>query len=55
LNPGETKNITVKLDQRAFSYYDVKTHTWMVAPGDFDVFVAHSAADVKLAGKVTMR
>ena len=55
LNPGETKNITVKLDQRAFSYYDVKTHNWTVAPGDFDVFVARSAADVKLIGKVTMR
>jgi beta-glucosidase len=55
LNPGETKNITVRLDQRAFSYYDVKTHTWMVAPGDFDVFVARSAADVKLTGKVNVR
>jgi beta-glucosidase len=55
LNPGETKNITVRLDQRSFSYYDVKSHAWTVAPGDFDVFVARSAADVKLTGKVTMR
>jgi beta-glucosidase len=55
LNPGETKNFTVKLDRRAFSYYDVKTHTWVVSQGDFDVFVAHSAADVELTGKVTVR
>jgi beta-glucosidase len=55
LNPGETKNVTVKLDRRAFSYYDVKTHTWAVAPGDFEVFVARSAVDVELTGKVTMR
>jgi len=54
LNPGETKNITVKLDRRAFSYYDVKSHAWTVAPGDFDVFVARSAADIELTGKVTL-
>jgi len=55
LKPGETKNITVRLDQRAFSYYDVKKHTWVVSPGDFNVFVARSAADVELTGKVTVR
>ena len=54
LNPGETKNVTVKLDRRAFSYYDVKSHNWTVAPGDFDVFVARSAADIQLTGKVTL-
>jgi beta-glucosidase len=54
LSPGETKNVTVKLDRRAFSYYDVKSHAWTVAPGDFDVFVARSAADIELTGKVTL-
>ena len=55
LNPGETKNVTVKLDRRAFSYYDVKNHSWAVAPGDFDLFVARSAADIELTGKVTLQ
>ncbi len=54
LNPGETKNVTLKLDRRAFSYYDVKNHAWAVAPGDFDLFVARSAADIELTGKVTV-
>jgi beta-glucosidase len=54
LSPGETKNVTVKLDRRAFSYYDVKKHAWTVAPGDFDLSVARSAADVELTGKVTL-
>jgi beta-glucosidase len=55
LNPGETRNIIVKLDRRAFSYYDVKSHSWTVAPGDFDLFVARSAADIALTGKVALR
>ncbi|MGA9306451.1 MAG: fibronectin type III-like domain-contianing protein [Candidatus Sulfotelmatobacter sp.] len=27
LKPGETKRVTIKLDRRAFSFYDVKTAT----------------------------
>jgi len=54
LNPGETRNVTVKLDRRAFSYYDVRNHAWIVSPGDFDIFVARSAAEIELAGKVTL-
>jgi beta-glucosidase len=54
LSPGETQNVTVKLDRRAFSYYAVKNHTWTVAPGDFDLFVARSAVDIELTGNVTL-
>jgi beta-glucosidase len=54
LNPGETKTVTIKLDRRAFSYYDVEKHAWTVAPGDFDLFIARSAADIELTGKVTL-
>ena len=54
LSPGETKTVTLKLDRRAFSYYDVTKHGWTVSPGDFDVYVARSASDVQLTGKVTL-
>ena len=55
LNPGETKHVQVSLDRRAFSYYDVKAHKWAMAPGDFDIFVAHSSAEIELTGKVTLQ
>ena len=54
LAPGETKTVTVKLDRRAFSYFDVNQHVWTLAPGDFDLFVARSAADIELTGKVAL-
>ena len=54
LSPGETKTVTVKLDRRAFSYFDVNQHAWTLAPGDFDLFVARSAADIELTGKVAL-
>jgi beta-glucosidase len=54
LAPGETRQVTVKLDRRAFAYYDVKGHDWKVEPGDFDVYVAQSAAQIELTGKVAV-
>jgi beta-glucosidase len=54
LNPGETKHVQVTLDRRAFSYYDVKSHAWTVAPGEFDIFVARSSAEVELTGKAEL-
>jgi beta-glucosidase len=54
LGPGETKTVTVRLDRRAFSYFDVGKHAWTMAPGDFDLFVARSAADIELTGKVSL-
>jgi beta-glucosidase len=47
--------VTVKLDRRAFAYYDVKSHDWQVDPGDFDVYVARSAAQIELTGKVAVK
>ena len=55
LNPGESKHVQIALDRRAFSYYDVKDHKWALAPGDFDVFVARSAAEIELTGKVALQ
>jgi beta-glucosidase len=55
LNPGETKHLQVTLDRRAFSYYDVNNHRWTVAPGDFDIYVAHSSAEIELTGKLSLQ
>jgi hypothetical protein len=43
------------LDRRAFSYYDIKNHKWTVAPGDFDIYVARSSAQIELTGKATVQ
>jgi len=52
LNPGETKNVSVTLDRRAFSYYDVKIHDWTADAGEFNVIVGSSSVKAELTGKV---
>jgi beta-glucosidase len=51
LRPGESKQIAVLLDHRAFSYYDAAKHDWAVAPGEFGILVGRSSADIRLQGK----
>ena len=54
LKPGETKHVEVTLNRGAFSYYDVNRHKWTAAPGDFDIYVARSAAEIALTGKFNL-
>jgi beta-glucosidase len=54
LKPGESKRLTVKLDRRSFSFYDVVGKTWKAEPGDFAILVGSSSAKIELQGKFTL-
>ena len=54
LDPGETRRVSLALDRRAFSYYDVGKHGWVEDAGDFNIYVGHSAAQVDLTGTVAV-
>jgi len=54
LNPGETRRVSLALDRRAFSYYDVGKHGWAVDAGEFSIYVGHSAEQVDLTGAITV-
>jgi beta-glucosidase len=48
LEPGETKTVTLELDQRAFAYYHPVYKDWVVESGVFDILVGESSADIRL-------
>jgi beta-glucosidase len=54
LRPGETKRVTVELDRRSFSYYDVDRKQWRAAPGTYDVLVGRSSERIELRGKLVL-
>lgn len=51
LQPGETKTVTLKVAANKLAFYDVKTHSFMVEPGVFDVFIGSSSEDIRLKGQ----
>ncbi len=54
LNPGETKEISLTLNKRAFAFYNVNINDWCVESGDFDILVGASSADIRLSATVNV-
>ena len=54
LTPGESKRVTIKLDRRAFSFYDVNKKAWNAEPGDFSILVSASSDNIRLKGNFTL-
>ncbi len=53
LKPGEKRRIKLMLDERALSYYDVGSKQWRADPGQFEVLVGSSSANIQLQGQLT--
>ncbi len=51
LKPGESRRVTLHLNRRSFSYYDVKSHGWTAEPGEFAILVGSSSAQIMLQGE----
>ncbi len=49
LAPGETRDVVIALDDKAFRHFDVTSGAWEVETGDFTVMVGASVADIRLA------
>ena len=54
LGAGESKRVTVELDRRAFSYYDVHDKKWTATPGAFEILVGSSSEQIELKGTATI-
>ena len=46
LAPGETKTVTVELDERAFQWYHEGLGQWYAKSGTYEICAAHSSAEV---------
>ena len=55
LQPGESKRITVGLDEEAFAYYDTVSEGWVNEAGAYDIWVGASSRDLRLSGNVNLR
>lgn len=54
LLPGETRHVNIRLDRRAFSYYDAESKQWRADAGEFAVVVGRSVEQIELQGKITL-
>lgn len=54
LRSGETRRVSVVLNSRALSYYDVNAKRWRAEPGEFNLFIGRSSEQIELRGKLTL-
>ena len=55
LDPGESREVVLPLNQRAFASYDVGAAGWLVEAGDFEIRVGASSRDIRGTAVKTWR
>ena len=53
LKAGESKTVTVALDDKAFRYFDVQKNAWNTETANYDILVGANVQDIRL--KATLR
>jgi beta-glucosidase len=48
LHAGQRRHVSLTLDARAFSHWDVARHAWVVTPGAYRIMVGDSSRDIAL-------
>lgn len=51
LDSGKQARVQMVLDERSLSFWDVKSHAWAVAPGEYRILVGASSRDIRLQGR----
>ena len=54
LQPGQTVPVQLTLNQRSFSYWDLVSHSWRVAPGTYQIMVGDSSRNILLQTQITI-
>ena len=47
LEPGQTKQVSMKLDPRSFSFFDVKSGAWHADAGNYELLLGDSSEDIQ--------
>lgn len=52
LQPGQASRVSLPLNQRAFSIWDISSHSFQPVSGTFTAYVGASSRDIRLTGTV---
>jgi len=55
LKPGQSAEVKCALKARSLSYWDIASHGWKAAPGNYRVYAAASSRDIRLNGAFTIK
>ncbi|HKC36948.1 MAG TPA: glycoside hydrolase family 3 C-terminal domain-containing protein [Chitinophagaceae bacterium] len=54
LEPGESKTVTMNLDENAFQYYSDIENKWVMENGIYNILIGSSSRNIRLTGKIKL-
>ncbi len=55
LEPGESKTIEIPLDDKAFRFYSVRSKSFEIESGEYEILVGASSTDIRLKGFINVK
>jgi beta-glucosidase len=55
LGPGQSRRISLELDQRSFAFFNTDKHLWDAAPGTYTILVGGSSQSLPLSGPFALK
>jgi len=55
LDPRESKEVTIKLDDHTFSYYHAEENRWVVEKGAYEILACASSRDIRLKQEINIK
>ncbi|MGN0299131.1 MAG: glycoside hydrolase family 3 C-terminal domain-containing protein [Lachnospiraceae bacterium] len=55
LKAGESKQVTIELDDKAFRYFNEKTNQFEIESGEYEILIGASCSDIKLSSTVFVK
>lgn len=52
LKAGESRTVSIPIDERAFRYFNIKTGCWEIDGGVYEILIGASAADIRLSADI---
>jgi beta-glucosidase len=55
LRPGQSRKVTLELDQRSFAYFNTTKELWDAVPDSYNILVGGSSQNLPLSGQFTLK
>ena len=55
IKKGQTKLVTLELDERNFSYWDINSKNWKLKEGEYEILIGSSSENIHLREKLSLK
>lgn len=54
IEPGETKEIQIKIESKSFKTWNISKHNWVIEKGVYEILIGASSEDIRLRDEIIL-